>query len=326
MTKTNYIKRVARDTYRAQGRGGKGVIGMGTKDEDEVSFLFSAKTHDTIYFFTDKGKLYRASVYEIPVANRQAKGTAMVNLIQIGSDEKVTAVLTMNKLEETKGGYFIMGTLDGTVKKTEISAYNNVRKNGIIAISLNGTNRLGWVRVSGGEHNVLLVTAKAQAILFKESDIRSTGRSAAGVRGMKLRPDDKIVAMDVLSVEQLAKDQMLVVFENGFGKRSPLSHFDIQGRGGMGIKAGAITTKGGGIVYAAIVNDTHAELLMISKSGTVLKLAMESVKSLGRVTQGVTLMRFGKDDKVASAALLLKAVDGEEVIGSSMDELEAPTE
>jgi DNA gyrase subunit A len=323
LTKTNYIKRLARDTYRSQGRGGKGVVGMGTKDEDEVAFLFSARTHDSVYFFTDKGKLYRTSVYEIPVGSRQAKGSSIVNVIQISSDEKVTAVLTMNKKEEAQGGFFIMGTTDGTIKKTEVLAYANVRKNGIIAISLNGDNRLGWVCLAAGHHNVLLVTKKAQAIIFKESDVRSTGRSAAGVRGIKLRPDDSVVAMDVLSDEQLKKDQMLVVFETGLGKRTPLANYDVQGRGGMGIKAGAITVRTGTIVFAAVVDDTHAELLLISQRGTVLKLAMDTVKSVGRVTQGVTLMRMPTGDKVASAALLLKASDGEEMIANSVEDQEA---
>lgn len=313
ITKTNYIKRVDRNTYRSQGRGGKGVVGMGTKEEDEVSFLFSAKTHDEVYFFTDRGKLYKTSVYEIPSGSRQAKGQAMVNLIQIGQDEKVTAVLTMDKKKSSSDGYFIMGTTDGTVKKTEIKAYANVRKNGIIAINLASGNRLGWVCVSGGADNVLMVTSKAQAILFKETDVRPTGRSAAGVRGMKLRPDDEVVATDVLTNSQLEKDQILVVFENGFGKRTPLKHFDTQGRGGMGIKAADVTPRVGRVVHAAITNETHSELLLISTRGTILKIPMSSVKSLGRVTQGVTLMRLDSGDKVASAAVLTKSEEGEEI-------------
>lgn len=309
ITKTNYIKRVQRDTYRSQGRGGKGVVGMGTKEEDEVVYLFAAHTHDLIYFFTDQGKLYKTSVYEIPVGSRQSKGQAIVNVIQIGQDEKVTAVLTLPKSTDAGEGYFIMGTRDGTIKKTEIKAYANVRKNGIIAINLSAGNELLWVKPSTGKDVVLMVTAKAQAILFKESDVRSTGRSASGVRGMKLRPDDIVVAMDVLTNDQMAKASILVVFENGFGKRSLLQHFDIQNRGGMGIKAAAATPKVGRVVHAKVVQDDSGELMMISSKGTALKIPMQSVKMLGRVTQGVTLMRLSKDDKVASATILDKSAE-----------------
>lgn len=320
LTKTNYIKRVQRDTYRSQGRGGKGVTGMGTKEEDEVEFLLAAKTHDQIYFFTDAGKLYKTAVHEIPNASRQAKGTSIVNIIQIGQNEKVTAVLTLPKDVERKG-YFLMGTLDGTVKKTEIAAYANVRKNGIIAINLAPGNRLRWVRPSLGDDVVMMTTARAQTVLFKEEEIRPTGRSAAGVRGMKLRPDDRVVAMDVFAADRLTTDQMIVVFENGFGKRSPLTHFDIQHRGGIGIKAAAVTPKVGEVVYAAVLADDRGELMMISAQGVVLKTTVKSVKSLGRVTQGVTLMRLNGKDKVASATVL----DAAEQAEAKVDTDSAPT-
>jgi DNA gyrase subunit A len=315
ITKTNYIKRVQRDTYRSQGRGGKGVTGMTTKDEDEVAYFLSAYTHDVLYFFTDQGKLYRTYVYEIPQAARQAKGQAIVNIIQIGQNEKVTAILTMPKAQEEAGGYFIMGTEDGTIKKTEIKAYANVRKNGIIAINLAKDNKLLWVKPSTGKDAVLMVTAKAQAILFNEEEIRPTGRSAAGVRGVKLRPDDHVVSMDVLTEEQRLQGHMVVVFENGFGKRSPLTHFDIQHRAGMGIKAAAVTAKVGSVVFAVVVLTDEGELVMISKNGVVLKTALKSVKILGRVTQGVTLMRLDGNDKVASATMLS---------ADKVEELEAP--
>ncbi|MBU6389053.1 DNA gyrase subunit A [Patescibacteria group bacterium] len=312
LTKTNYIKRVQRDTYRSQGRGGKGVVGMSTKEEDEVAYLLSAMTHDSIYFFTDQGKLYKTQVYEIPSTTRQSKGQSIVNVIQIGQDEKVTAVLTLTKEQEKAAGFFIMGTTDGTVKKTEISAYANVRKNGIIAIKLAPKNSLRWVKPSNGSDVVLMVTAKAQAILYKESDVRPTGRSAAGVRGMKLRPEDRVVAMDVLTEKDLKTATILVVFENGFGKRTPLSHFDIQNRGGMGIKAAAVTPRVGTVVFAEVVADTSGELMLISGRGTIIKTSMQSVKQLGRVTQGVTLMRLESGDRVVSAAVLSEKTEDEE--------------
>lgn len=312
LTKTNYIKRVQRDTYRAQGRGGKGVTGMGTKEEDEVEFLLSAKTHDQMYFFTDAGKLYKTAVHEIPNASRQAKGTSIVNIIQIGQNEKVTAMLTLKKDVERKG-YFIMGTLDGTVKKTEIAAYANVRKSGIIAINLAPGNKLHWVRPSIGNDLVMMTTARAQTVLFKEEEIRATGRSAAGVRGMKLRPDDRVVAMDVFAAARRETDQMIVVFQNGFGKRSPLNNFDVQHRGGIGIKAAAVTPKVGEVVFAGVLENDRGELIMMSAQGIVLKTTVSSVKLLGRVTQGVTLMRFSSAaDRVASATILDESSTGEE--------------
>jgi DNA gyrase subunit A len=237
-------------------------------------------------------------------------------VIQIGQDEKVTAVLTLPRIYENGDGYFIMGTVDGTIKKTEIKAYSNVRKNGIIAINLAKGNSLRWVRPSTGQDNVMMVTAKAQAILFKEGDVRPTGRSAAGVRGMKLRPDDQVVAMDVLTDPQLKTADILVVFENGFGKRSAVEHFDIQNRGGMGIKAAAVTPRVGNVVYSAVTEDEGHELMLISSKGTILKTPLKSVKKLGRVTQGVTLMRLGDSDKVASATLLAEA----EVVGGDSEE------
>jgi DNA gyrase subunit A len=314
LTKTNYIKRVQHDTYRSQGRGGKGVAGMNTKEEDEVAFLTTAKTHDIIYFFTDQGKLYRTQVYEIPIATRQSKGQAIVNVIQIGQNEKVTAMLTLSKDREASGGYFIMGTTDGTIKKTEIKAYANVRKNGIIAINLAAENALQWVHPSVGQDNVLMVTAKAQAILFKEGEIRPTGRSAAGVRGMKLRPEDMIVAVDVVTDEELQKFDILVVFENGFGKRTSLQEFDLQHRAGIGIKAAAATPKVGKVVHASVVEGGEGFLMLISSKGTLIKTAMKNVKKLGRVTQGVTLMRLNSGEKVASAAVLTEVEGGEEEI------------
>lgn len=305
LTKTNYIKRMAKDVYRSQGRGGKGVTGIATKDEDEVAYLISARTHDHLCFFTDQGKLYKTRVFELPPASRQSKGQAIVNVIQIGQNEKVTAVLALAK-DRDQEGYFIMGTVDGTVKKTEIASYSNVRKNGIIAIKLAEGNQLQWVCPSRGKDNVVMVTGKGQAILFKESEIRPTGRSAAGVRGMKLRPDDHIVAMDLIGEQASSKRDILVVFENGFGKRTVLTEFDLQHRGGMGIKAGAVTPKVGRVVHASVVDGTEGELMLISTKGTVLKTPLKSVKKLGRVTQGVTLMRLAGSEKVASVAVLTK--------------------
>jgi DNA gyrase subunit A len=224
----------------------------------------------------------------------------------------VTAVLTLDKKQAQAEGYFIMGATDGTVKKTEIKAYANVRKNGIIAINLSKGNRLGWVKPSQGQDTVLMITAKSQAILFAEADVRPTGRSAAGVRGMKLRPDDVVVAMDVLTDEQRKQADVLVVFENGFGKRSSLTHFDVQNRGGMGIKAADVTARVGRVVFAAAVEEAGHEIMIMSGKGAVLKTSVKSVKRLGRVTQGVTLMKLNSGDRVTSAAILEESTQDKE--------------
>jgi DNA gyrase subunit A len=312
LTRTGYVKRMSKDSYRTQTRGGKGVSGITTKDEDEVAFFMAAKTHDVVYFFTDKGKLYRTFVYELPQGSRQSKGQAIVNVIQVTSDEKVTALLCLTKEEEQKAGYFIMGTTDGTVKKTEISAYANVRKNGIIAINLAPGNTLRWAKASSGKDKVFMATEKAQAILFPEEEIRATGRSAAGVRGMKLRPEDRIVGMSVLTDEAITRDDVLVVLENGYGKRTPMKEFDVQHRGGMGIKLAAVTAKVGRVVEVVVTEGDDGALMIISTKGTVIKSKLSTVKRLGRVTQGVTLMRLSGEERVASATVVPDEVEGEE--------------
>lgn len=306
LTKTNYIKRVPVVDYKSQGRGGKGVIGMGTKDQDQVLFTRVANTHDDLIFFTDQGRLFRTKVYELPAGSRTAKGSAVANVIQIAPDERVTSLITVDKkVLEGEKNFFVMGTERGVVKKTAVSAYKNVRASGIRAVSLRDNDVMRWAHISDGDDLVVEVTAQGQAIVYNESDVRPMGRSAAGVRGVRLRSTDQVVAMVVIPKSQAEISQLLIVLENGFGKRTDLKHFPIQKRGGVGIKSANVTTKTGTVVAVRfILNTDAADVVMTSKRGQVIKVPLQSVKRLGRVTQGVTLMRLNNDDKVAGVDLM----------------------
>lgn len=320
LTRGNYIKRVPVETYRSQARGGKGVIGMETKEEDVVEHLLSTWTLHDLMLFTNKGRIFSAKVYDVPSASRTAKGTAIVNLLQMSPDEKVTAFLTFDPKARQSTKYFIMGTKRGVVKKTEISAYQNVRKTGMIAIKLNDDDQLKWVKTSTGKDSVMMVSRDGQAIQFPELDIRPMGRSAAGVRGMKLRSDDEVIAMEVIASEpvtagekrkRVLEPDLVIVLENGLGKRTPVSAFRDQSRGGVGIKAAKVTDKTGNVVEAMVSYGEHGDIIIVSHQGQLIRLPLKSVKRIGRDTQGVTLMRLPKGDRVASVSLVQKG-EGEE--------------
>ncbi|MDO8513310.1 MAG: DNA gyrase subunit A [bacterium] len=311
ITKGNYIKRVPANTYKSQIRGGKGVMGMTTKEEDIVEYMLSASTHDDIFFFTDKGRIFQTKVYDLPTSSRQAKGQALVNVIQISQEEKVTAVITLNEESKHKADYFLMATTKGVVKKTEINAYKNVRKTGIIAIKLNGNDELKWVCTTKGDDNVFQITTKGQAIMYSEQDIRPMGRSAAGVRGIKLRTDDSVVSTDIVTKEQLETvdrhhpaPDILIVLENGLGKRTSTEHFRAQIRGGIGMKAANVTDRTGKVVGAQITLGDKGDVIIVSQQGQLIRLSLKSIKRLGRDTQGVTLMRFNNHDFIASVTVV----------------------
>lgn len=320
LTRGNYIKRVPVETYRSQGRGGKGVIGMGTKEEDVVEHLVTTWTLHDLMLFTNKGRVFTAKVYDLPSGSRTAKGTAMVNLLSIGPDEKVTSILTFDPKEKLLSKYFIMATRRGVVKKTDITAYQNVRKTGMIAIKLNGDDQLRWVKTSSGKDEVIMVSRNGQAIHFAETDIRPTGRSAAGVRGMRLRNEDEVMAMDVIAHEpvisgtqrkRVLEPDLIVILQKGIGKRTPVKNFRDQSRGGVGIKAAKITTKTGQLVEALISYGDNGDVIIVSDQGQVIRLPLKSVKRLGRDTQGVTLMRLPANDRVSSVSLVQKGANGE---------------
>ena len=316
MTKTGYIKRMPMNTYHAQRRGGKGVTGMSTKEEDEVSRIFSANTHDTLLIFTDQGRVFRLKVYELPQSSRQAKGQAIINLININPDEKIQSVLNLAK-DELDKGYLLMVTRQGVIKKTATSFYANIRTNGIIAIRLDKNDQLVWVKQTSGKNHVLLVSHSGLSIRFNETDARPIGRSARGIRGIRLNPNDYVVGMAIFNPERKKIkgkrkffQDLLVIMEKGLGKRTDINEYPLQKRGGKGVKVAQVTDKTGKIVSAHMVTEIIETLLLTSKRAQVIKLPLKNIKRIGRSTQGVILMRFTKlGDSVAAVALLEKQED-----------------
>lgn len=305
MTKDGYIKRIDPDTFKQQTRGGKGVVGLTTKEEDSVESMFSSSTHQDIMFFTSRGRVFKLKVYEIPEAQRTAKGQAIVNFLQLAPGEKVTA--TMNSQELVTAKYIVMVTSGGTIKKTDMKDFENVRQSGLIAIKLRGGDSLEWVKTTTGKDDISLVTRAGMSIRFNESDLRSMGRVAGGVRGIKLKGDDQVVSMDILTQEAIKEGRLLMVItENGYGKRTDIKEYKEQGRGGMGIKTAKVTSKTGPIVSAHVVlKKDGRDLIVISKAGQVIRLAANSVSALGRATQGVRVMRFKKaKDTVSSVTFV----------------------
>ncbi len=305
ITRDGYIKRLAPDTFKQQQRGGKGIIGLTAKEEDSVDQLFSTNTHANILFFTSRGRVFQLKAYEIPAASRTSKGQAVVNFLQLGPEEKVTSALSCDDLKANGTKFLVMVTSAGTMKKTKLDAFDNVRRNGLIAITLKGKDALEWVKPSTGNDQIILVTDNGQSIRFKESDVRDMGRTAGGVRGMKLRPNDSVVGMDIVSQSALKNAELCVVMRNGYGKRTDLKSYKVQNRGGSGIKTAKITDKTGKIVLGFVVTEAQAtsDLLIISNQGQVIRLPLKSVPIISRDTQGVRLMRFKiENDQVASVA------------------------
>jgi DNA gyrase subunit A len=296
MTRDGYIKRLPLDTYRTQGRGGKGVIGLNRKEEDVVDRLFVASTHTTILFFTNRGKVYRLRAHEIPLASRQARGTAVINLIQIDPGERVTAVRAVREFSEER--YLLMVTRCGTVKKTRLSEYDTRLKGGIIAINLAEDDELQWVVETDGEREVLMCTERGMAIRFPEEQVRSIGRTAAGVRGINLRDGDVVIGVAV--PRENAAD-VLVATREGYGKRTDISEYRLQSRGGIGVKTLNVTAKNGPIVAMRMV-DAEDELLIITTGGQIIRQKVSAIRRIGRSTQGVRLIRLEPNDHVASVA------------------------
>jgi DNA gyrase subunit A len=298
MTRRGYIKRIPIDTYKPQRRGGKGVLGMSTREADEVDQLFVTRTHDDILLFTNRGRVFQLKVYELPEANRQAKGTPVVNLVQLEPGEQVTTIRTVPSTQTE--GYLIMATRKGTVKRTELGQFRTVRRNGLLAITLDEGDELAWVKVSNGDEDIILVTKRGQAIMFEQEQVRPMGRQAAGVRGIRLDDSDEVIHMDLARPNA----SLLTITERGYGKRTPLSEYRKQLRGGYGITTAKITAKTGPIVAARVVDGGDSELILISAAGMVTRIDARSVREAGRATQGVILMRLKADDKVTSVATI----------------------
>ena len=308
LTHFGYIKRMPIDTYKSQKRGGKGITGMTTKEDDFVKQIFTASTHDTILFFSNKGKLYRLRGYEIPEAGRTAKGTAIVNLLSLDPGEKISAVIPLQNFAE--GKYLLMATQNGLIKKTALNEYNSARKTGLLAITLKDEDQLIDVRLTDGEDNVVLVTRKGMCITFDEKDVRPVGRTAQGVIGIRLDKDDIVIGMESVIASKNAT--LLAITENGFGKRTELDEYRVQNRGGKGVITYKVTPKTGNIVGIRIANGEE-DVMLITDKGTIIRLNVKDISVLGRSTQGVTLIRTNDGAKVVSVEIIAPEVEtGEE--------------
>jgi DNA gyrase subunit A len=313
LTRTGYIKRLPKNTYRSQRRGGKGISGMTTKEEDEIAQIISATTHDNLYFFTDKGRVFFLKAYELPESSRQSKGQAIINLINIEPGEKIQT--TLNLVKNTGKKFLFMATKNGKVKKTVIGKFAKIRSNGIIAMKLKPDNQLIKVVPTDGKNNIMLVSHEGKAIKFSESEVRPMGRATSGMKGMRLKKGDYVVGAETFPEKPgKLKDKrrrqfrdLLAVMEKGLGKRTPTSDFPLQKRAGMGVKVAHITPKTGKITAALLVNQNISQIVITSKKAQVIKLPLKNIPRLGRATQGVILMRFAKEnDSVAAVTRLRK--------------------
>ncbi len=306
LTNFGYIKRVPVDTYKSQKRGGRGIMGMTTREEDFVKEIFTTSTHDTILFFSNKGKMYRLRGYEVPEASRTAKGTAIVNLLNLESDEKISATIPIQNFAE--GKYILMATKNGMIKKTALKEYDTNRKIGLMGITLREGDALIDVRLTDGEDNVVLVSKKGKCITFDEKDVRPLSRGAKGVIAMRLDELDEVIGME--PIIRGGKATLLAITENGFGKRTDLDEYKVQGRGGKGVISYKITPKTGDIVGIKIVNGDE-DVMLVTDTGTIIRLKVSEISILGRFTQGVTLMRTN-DGKVVGMATLEPEEEGQE--------------
>lgn len=309
ITKTGYVKRQAPSTFKTQERGGKGVIGMTTKDADDIDQLVSASTHDFVLFFTDRGKVYQVRAWEIPEGTRVSKGQAIVNIINITQGELVTSILSYNpkaKVDDSqdKPSYILMATLKGTVKKSRLKEFENIRRSGLTAIKLDSGDQLRWCGLTTGKNEVLLVTHNGKSIRFAEGEVRPTGRDTMGVRGIALKQADFVVSMDVLD-ETIKDAHFLTIMERGVGKKTPITGFPKQKRGGQGVKVADVTLKTGNVAVAEIILPGCQTIILTSRKGQIVRVPVAQVPKLSRATQGVILMRFtDKSDAVAAATCL----------------------
>jgi DNA gyrase subunit A len=305
LSQDGYIKRMPPTAFRAQRRGGKGLIGFELKDEDQIHETISAKTHDNCLFFTDRGRVFQTKVYEIPVSQRAAKGKSIHNFIEVPPNEKITAAVAYDKATP---GFLIMVTKDGLIKKTSLKDFESVRRTGIIALKLKGDDLLKWVRLSTGTDEVLLVTAEGQAIRFKEKDVRSMGRAAAGIKAMRLRKGDSIAGAGIIKKASQgaagAREHVLAVMANGFAKQTPLTEYKVQKRGGGGIKTAKVTEKTGRVIATHIITDETEEIIAFSSKGQAIRTRLADVRVAGRATQGVRIMNVDAGDTLTGTVCI----------------------
>ncbi len=306
LTSANYIKRSSIAEYKQQGRGGKGKRGMVTREEDVIEHVVNASTHDFLLFFTNRGRVFRLKTYEVPAASLSAKGIALVNILQLQPDEKVSSVINITKTNKT--GYLFMCTIRGVVKKTAFEQYKNVRSTGLIAINLDEGDELRWITMTSGEHEILISTSLGQAIRFHEKDVRAMGRVARGVRGIRLRTGDQVIGMDTVK----EGSNIFVISKYGYGKRTKVDQFTPHSRGGVGIRSAVVNKKTGNLIGVKTLTGDLQEVIIISSQGQTIRLGLKNIPALGRATQGVRIMRMNERDAVVSLALVDKVEEGEE--------------
>ena len=312
LTAQGYVKRVLQNDFKKQNRGGKGRRGMTTKEEDVIDTIITASSHDYLLFFTNQGRIFRIKAYEIPQSSLVAKGTASVNLLNLHPEEKITSVIKQGD-EAGKDGYLFMATAKGTIKKTSLKDYENIRTNGLITIKLDDGDELRWVRGTTGDNDIIISTSAGQAVRFNEKDVRPMGRAARGVRGVRLRPNDTVVGMDVVSDPKSQK--LIVISTKGYGKMTAATNFPPHKRGGVGVKVAAVTAKTGPIAAVHTLDPEALEIIMMSTGGQAIRVAVKDIPTLGRATQGVRVMRLNEGDTVASIGIIPKEEpeeDGEE--------------
>ena len=309
LTSANYIKRSKLSEYRMQHRGGKGKRGMVTREEDVIEHVVNASTHDYLLLFTNKGRVFRLKTYEVPATNLSAKGIALVNLLQLQPEEKVSSVININKGD--KEGFLFMCTVRGVVKKTSFSQYKNVRSTGLIAINLDDGDELRWIHMTSGEDEIIISTSLGQAIRFDEKNVRPMGRVSRGVRGIRLRPDDEVIGMDTVK----EGSSIFVISKYGYGKRTKVDQFTAHARGGVGIRSAIVNKKTGNLIGVKTLTADLEEVIIISQQGQTIRLGLKNISSLGRATQGVRIMRLNSGDEVVSLALVNKTedIDSEEI-------------
>ncbi|MDD5026667.1 MAG: DNA gyrase subunit A [Candidatus Peribacteraceae bacterium] len=316
LTQTGYVKRLSPMQFRAQNRGGKGVKGMTTKEDDEIMSILHVMNHDDLLFFTNTGRVFQSPVYELPQASRVAKGQAIVNFLQLQPEERITAILKADEKETT---HLFMVTSKGTVKRTEINQFENIRRSGLIAQKVPKGDELKWVVSTTSKNEIFILTKKGKAIRFPEGDVRPMGRAAAGVRGVRLGPGDIVVEAAVISDPKTSK--LLVVMENGLGKMTPVEEYRFQGRGGTGVKAAQLTPKTGDVVGGCVLKEGEdGDLLCISKQGQAIRMRLSDIPSRGRATQGVIVMRLNARDKVATMSVVMEDKESEEAVTQAAQE------
>ena len=305
LTTENYIKRTLLSEYRRQHRGGKGKRGMTTKEKDIIDQLVPASTHDWLLFFTNRGRVFRLKAYEVPAASLQAKGVAAVNLLQLQPEEKITSIIKLEQNSSDKD-FLFMATVKGIVKKTALKDFANIRTNGLNAINLDEGDELRWIQKTDGESDIIISTSAGQAVRFNEDDVRAMGRAARGVRGVRLRPNDSVVGMDIVTDSD---QKLLVISANGYGKSTKVANFEVKRRGGIGVKAAIVTSKTGPIVSVQTLPKESTDALMISAAGQTIRVAIKDIPTLGRTTQGVRIMKVADDEKVAAITKIKKEED-----------------